>query len=103
MSELRAIWKFPIPAQRAGVILMPAGAEVLSTAVQAATINDPEQVVVWALVRPASPKVEHGFLALETGEEIEAIFIGQAKKFVGTVTLRGQYVLHVFDFGENPA
>ena len=83
------IWKYPLAMVSEQQISVPEGAEFLSVHPQR------EEICVWALVYPASPKVKRGIRIIGTGHEFNETELG---RYIGTVHMRdGTLVLHVFE------
>lgn len=87
MSELE-IWKFPLPVIDMPVIDMPAGAKVLTVAMQRDTL------CVWATVDPNRSQENRWFCVRGTGHTMT----GAEGDYIGTVMLeQGALVFHVFE------
>jgi hypothetical protein len=88
------IWKFELPNESVGSLVMPRGAKLLSVGEQRGAM------VLWAAVDPKAETVIRKVQVIGTGwpnQEIPPIF-------VGTVLLAaGALVFHVFDLGETVA
>lgn len=88
-----AIWKFPIPFSDDGHVEMPAGARLLTVALQR------RELCVWAAVDTEAPTVRRRFAIRGTGHPLRTV--GPMTPFVGTFFLDGgALVFHVFDLGE---
>lgn len=89
MAKL-AIYKYPMPVPSdLDVLDMPAGARVLSVAVQDGV------PCVWALVDPAAPLRPRAFAWRGTGHDASGL---EAARFVGTVLMAdGRLVFHLFE------
>jgi hypothetical protein len=73
------IWKYPLNVEARQLVYMPGGARPISVGVQN------EFPVVWAQVDPKA--------AVTPGEDFDA----GGLEFIGTVTIRGWYVAHIFE------
>lgn len=89
-DERQRIWKFVVTdALGVAGVIMPQVAKLLHVAMQNG------KLCVWALVWPQLPKVTRRLVIYGTGDAIER---GE-RAYVGTV-MDGQFVWHVFDYGE---
>lgn len=94
----QAVWKFELRPWSI-FIDMPKGARLLSVGVQGAP--PVETAVLWALCDPSAPLVSRLVAAHPTGPTLPPALAGA--EFVGTVTVEGGIVLHIFDGGERDA
>jgi len=86
MSDQRVVWKFDA---RRPMIELPAGAEIVSFAMQF------DRLVLWAVVDPAAPKVTRYFRVVDTGWHMPANLV-----YRGTAQGPAGMVWHLF---EDPA
>ncbi len=89
---VKTIWKYQLQ-QRSGTysVSMPKGAQLLSVA------NQNEYATLWALVEPKAPQVKRFLSNIPTGVSIG----GKLGPPIGVILLDGgDYVIHVFDEGE---
>jgi len=103
---VRQIWKYTA-LHNEFTVKMPVGARILK-ALDTQLFNDyhsgrhGENIVFWAVVDPAAPKVHRRFVGVFTGQncpdELDAL------EHVGTIEIRrDRLVFHLFDAGEVPA
>lgn len=89
---MQTVWKFVLTLVDRPVVEMPAGAQVLSVAVQG------DQVCLWARVDPDEPKELRHFRCLGTGHAFSEADQDTLGRFVGTVLLMdGGLVFHLFE------
>jgi hypothetical protein len=86
-ARVKTIWKFQLDPTNE-VVQMPRGAGVLSAGAQG------DEIVVWARVDTAQPKVGHRFVVVGTGHDAERT-VGCNP--VGTVQMSNGLVFHVWD------
>ena len=84
----KQIYKFMVPLGTYEFTIQK-GAEIISAGVQNGTL------VVWAIIDPTAPLVTRRTLVVGTGHP----FYPEDGNFIGTVCM-GNFVWHVFDFGE---
>lgn len=86
----KTIWKFPLKTTDEQVIIMPAGAEILTIQTQY------EEPCIWALVDPLRPKKERIILIHGTGHPVSDTIKKQT--YIGTYQLHGgSLVFHAFE------
>lgn len=86
---MKTIWKYKLHAGDTCSLSMPAGAEVLTTQVQA------EEVCIWALVDDQAKEERRTFCVYGTGHPIKTT---DPLLYVGTFQLMGgSLVFHVFE------
>jgi hypothetical protein len=89
----RIIWKFGVPLTERFVLVMPAGAQVLTVQ------NQGDVAHVWVLVDPSGPRRARRFALYGTGRTLPNA--PETGAYVGTFqTEGGQFVWHLFDLGE---
>jgi hypothetical protein len=90
-SDMRTIWKYPVPASRRGAVEMPKGAKILTVQMQG------DDVCMWAMVDPAAPLERRQFLVVGTGHDIPG---ADALTYLGTFQPDeggSPLVFHVFE------
>ncbi len=85
-----SIWKFEVRLTSRSVVKMPIGAKILKCDMQNGSI------CVWALVNTSNDMVNREFEVYGTGHPV---YDGIEEHYLNTV-IDGDYVWHVFDFGE---
>jgi hypothetical protein len=86
---MMTIWKFPLTTTDEQVVQMPRNAVILSAQVQG------QDICLWAMVNPESPKEGRHIRIVGTGHPFPE---GRYCKFIGTVQLEGgSLVFHVFE------
>ena len=87
-TQEKAIWKFPLGRLSDQVVLMPRGAEILTTQMQG------DEICIWALVDLGEKANERrGIQIYGTGH---TIYNPENKVYIGTVQTP-PYVWHVFE------
>lgn len=90
---MKTIYKYALPVQTRGFVLMPQGADVLTVQVQADL-----GPMVWAYVDDEANSVKHWFGVFGTGHVLPGPSLG---RYLGTFQWHnGALVYHVFDRGE---
>jgi hypothetical protein len=88
---IQAIWKYQLRTAGTTSIIMPERAEVLHVDKQ----RTDNELFIWMLVYPASPKKLRQFHVIGTGHQVEDSQLG---KHLGTVLLMDDnIVVHVFE------
>lgn len=90
---MREVWKFPLELKDEQEVMMPEGADILSTGLQGGTI------MLWALVDPDAVKKPRRIEIYGTGHKFHAT----DRRFVGMVQQDHktfQLVWHVFEVVE---
>jgi hypothetical protein len=89
------IWKWTLELTDEQVVMMPAGAEILSVGVQH------EELRVWAKVDPGEVLGPRQFCMYGTGHPMQTEL---PQRFIGTVQMHGGcLVLHVYERLDTPA
>ena len=86
------VFKYQIAVTDSQVIMMPAGAQLLT--VQRQEFGQRQQTCLWALVDPANPAVHRTICMHGTGHEVT-----QGGQYLATFQM-SELVFHVFDHGE---
>lgn len=82
------IWKFPLKLQHEQEIEMPAGAKILTVALQK------DIICLWALCNPDVPKQKKEIVIFGTGQPIHE---NLTLKYIGSVQVcNGDFAWHVF-------
>ena len=81
------VFKYPIPFGPEAEVIMPGGAEIIKAEFQIP--NDPDSLMIWALVNPSNEPCIFSFFLVGTGHEISSDF------HIETMIM-GNYVWHLF-------
>lgn len=87
MSDLRAIWKYPLPRPREAITI-PVGARILDLQMQG------DVPTLWALVDPEAPIQERRFIGVATGQIFHA---EHGQDYIGTFQMASGLVFHLFE------
>jgi hypothetical protein len=87
---VKTVWKFPLKADDAQIVAMPANAHILTVQMQYA------EPCIWALVNPEMPFEERTILIAGTGHEREDL--DGLVNYIGTFQMDGGgLIFHVFE------
>lgn len=94
---MKSIYKYVLNIEDEPVVLMPAGAEVLSVNTQ--LVRGFETLCIWALVDPTAPEEGRRFRIYGTGHPVEEADLANSK-FIGTTSMRRSALIwHIFEAG----
>ena len=86
---MEKIYKYPLELVDFQTVELPVGAKVLYTEVQN------EQICLWALINPESPKIDRNVRIFGTGHDVPDTIT--ERQYYGTVLMQnGQFVWHIF-------
>jgi hypothetical protein len=92
---MKTIYKYALNIEDEPVLLLPAGAQILSVDSQATRHG--EKLFLWALVDPETKETGRYFRIYGTGHPVDEADLSKLK-FIGTVSMKGGALIwHVFE------